>query len=152
MNIDLNPGPRARTVKPGPRHLRTRPDPGRSRPEPYYRDVILITSTVFLFLLYLNRDLFYFYYFYFYFYYLYFLFYYYYFLFITIIDHGECFLALGCELQPLCPTHCSPSLLSYCFQPSNLGGCTAIKTGQLLLILCIVMYIMISADYALCQS
>ena len=28
MNIGLNPGPRARTVKPGPRHLRTRPDPG----------------------------------------------------------------------------------------------------------------------------
>ena len=27
MNIGLNPGPRARTVKPGPRHLRTRPDP-----------------------------------------------------------------------------------------------------------------------------
>ena len=30
MNIGLNPGPRARTVKPGPRHLRTRPDPGQN--------------------------------------------------------------------------------------------------------------------------
>ena len=27
MNIGLNAGPRARTVKLGPRHLRTRPDP-----------------------------------------------------------------------------------------------------------------------------
>ena len=30
MNIGLNPGPRARTVKPGSRHLRARPDPVRS--------------------------------------------------------------------------------------------------------------------------
>ena len=31
MNIGLNPGPRARTVKPGLRHLRTRSDPGQNR-------------------------------------------------------------------------------------------------------------------------
>ena len=35
MNIGLNPGPRARTVKPGPRHLRTRPDPGQNRLGPH---------------------------------------------------------------------------------------------------------------------
>ena len=35
MNIGLNPGPRARTVKPGPRHLRTRPDPGQNRLDPH---------------------------------------------------------------------------------------------------------------------
>ena len=35
LNIGLNPGPRARTVKPGPRHLRTRPDPGQNRLGPH---------------------------------------------------------------------------------------------------------------------
>ena len=35
MNVGLNPGPRARTVKPGPRHLRPRPDPGQNRLGPH---------------------------------------------------------------------------------------------------------------------
>ena len=47
MNIGLNPGPRARTVKPGPRHLRTRPDPGQNRLCKY--DVILLCYVIGLF-------------------------------------------------------------------------------------------------------
>ena len=42
MNIGLNPGPGARTVKPGPRHLRTRPDPGQNRLGPHKVPVYML--------------------------------------------------------------------------------------------------------------